>query len=181
LNHPGHSGSDHRDQRRPAAITQRNPKLERNSGRTQPIARNVSLPVLALMLSVAPIPQKYTRVGVPDGMRKAEATKAWDAARSLADAFVTTWEASGIVAKVTVPDSDEEQAKACLREACVLALGPSDKRTKLSAANTILKFTMARPTVTTSTEITSAEDWLKAATTHHRQPPLLTTDAQVIQ
>jgi hypothetical protein len=45
-----------------------------------------------------------------------------------------------------VPETDEEIAKVCLWEACVLALGPvGDKRTKLQALGTVLKYTKPRP------------------------------------
>ena len=78
-------------------------------------------------------------------MRKATAAKAWAKARTKADAFMTTLEAHGIVAAVVVPDSDEAKAKACLREAAVMALGPTDKRTKNMAINTVLTYTKGKP------------------------------------
>jgi hypothetical protein len=90
-------------------------------------------------------PAKYSRLGVPDGMHKATAAKAWDRARTKADAFMTTLEAHGVVPAVVVPDSDDAKAKACLREAAVLALGPTDQRTKNMAINTVLTYTKGKP------------------------------------
>jgi hypothetical protein len=55
-------------------------------------------------------PQKYSRLGVPNGMRKAEAMKAWETARTLADTIMSGFEAQGIVPGVVIPDSDEEKA-----------------------------------------------------------------------
>jgi hypothetical protein len=108
-------------------------------------------------------PARYSRHGVPDGMRKADAVKAWDAARDDADAFIRTMENAGIVAVVVVPDSDEAKAKAkaCLREAAVLALGPTDMRTKTMAINTVLSYTKGKPPQKIDTN--TAMDWLRAA------------------
>ena len=63
-----------------------------------------------------------------------------------------------------VPETDEEIAKVCLWEACVLALGPvGDKRTKLQALGTVLKYTKPRPQQRVAVGSTSAEDWLREA------------------
>ena len=86
-------------------------------------------------------PQRYSRKGVPDGMRKAEAMKAWAEARTKADGIMKILEDQGAVSAVVIPGSDDEKAKAARHEACLLALGPADKRTKLMAAGTVLKFT----------------------------------------
>src|SRR5258708_8950366 len=71
-------------------------------------------------------PAKYSRLGVPDGMRKAEADKLWALAKAQADEFMSSLEANGIVASVVVPDSDEAKAKAALHGAVVIALGPTN-------------------------------------------------------
>jgi len=102
----------------------------------------------------------YSRLGVPDGMRKPEATKAWDVARTKADDFMRALEAQGTIAAVVVPDSDEAKAKACLREAAVMALGPTNNRTKVMAINTVLTYTKGKPLQ----KITAATDWLSLAT-----------------
>jgi hypothetical protein len=107
-------------------------------------------------------PQKYSRTGVPNGMRKAEAMKALDIARETADTIMKGFEAQGIVPGLVVPDSDDDLAKAAPREACIIALAPGDRRAKLMAANTVLMFTKAPPVQRYSTALT-AEEWLKAA------------------
>jgi hypothetical protein len=107
-------------------------------------------------------PQKYSRLGVPNGMRKAEAMKAWDTARTLADTIMSGFEAQGIVPAVVIPDSDEEKAKMALREACVIALAPGNLRTKLTAAATVLRYTKAPPVQRRATP-SSATEWLSIA------------------
>jgi hypothetical protein len=94
-------------------------------------------------------------------MRKAEAMQAWANAQQLADTIMKGFETQGIVPPVAVPDSDDEFAKAALREACVIAFGPSDRRTKWMAANTVLKFTKAPPAHPYATALTAAEEWLR--------------------
>jgi hypothetical protein len=109
-------------------------------------------------------PKKYSRIGVPNGMRKAEAQKAWAAAGELADTIMRGFEALSIVPEEVIPDTDEALAKAALREACVLALGPGSHRTKLAAAVIVLRFTRVPPAacVRASTP-PSAQAWLKDA------------------
>jgi hypothetical protein len=62
-------------------------------------------------------PHLYSRIGVPDGMRKAEAMKAWDEAHSAANEYIATLETKGIVGITTVLDTDEGKAKAALQGA----------------------------------------------------------------
>jgi hypothetical protein len=69
-----------------------------------------------------------------------------------------------------VPDSDEEKAKAALREACAMALGPIDNRTKMMALNTVLTFTKEKPVTKTDTKISSTEDWLRKAIEANKRP-----------
>jgi hypothetical protein len=54
-------------------------------------------------------------------------------AHELADIAVRGFEARGIIPEVVIPDSDDEIAKAALREACVLAWGRM-------ACNMVLKY-----------------------------------------
>jgi hypothetical protein len=92
--------------------------------------------------------------------------KALDQANELADSLIKEFEQQGIVLAdgQIIPDSDEEIAKACLREAVVLALAPGDKRTRLMALNTALKYTMARPTQRHEASLaTSSAEWLQSA------------------
>jgi hypothetical protein len=112
-------------------------------------------------------PERFSRRGVPNGMRKPEAMKLWSEANRLADLAMRGFEARGVVPKVPmptgIPETDEEIASLCLREACVLALGPGDKRTKLQAIGTVLKYTKPRPKQRLAMASTSAEDWLREA------------------
>jgi len=111
---------------------------------------------------------KYSRLGVPTGMRKAEAMAAWDIAGKIADSIVRALEANGVLPAVVVPDSDDELAKACLRELAVIAFGPGkDQRTKLMALYALLKFTKGRPTRRLDYTLT-AEEWLQKATEDRR-------------
>ena len=113
-------------------------------------------------------PMKYSRLGVPTGMRKAEAMAAWDIAGKIADSIVRALEANGVLPAVVVPDSDDELAKACLRELAVIAFGPGkDQRTKLMALYALLKFTKGRPTRRLDYTLT-AEEWLQKATEDRR-------------
>jgi hypothetical protein len=131
-------------------------------------------------------PAKYSRLGVPDGMRKAEADKLWAVAKAQADEFMLTLETQGVVEAVVVPDSDEEKAKAALREATVIALGPTNNRTKGMAINAVLRFTKAPPAqrVDIASSIDSGaglstSEWLTQAWEAHRstatQPEQLAT------
>lgn len=63
-----------------------------------------------------------------------------------------------------VPETDEEIAKVCLWEACVLALGPvGDKRTKLQALGQRAEIQEASATTALAVASASAEDWLREA------------------
>jgi hypothetical protein len=108
-------------------------------------------------------PAHYSRIGVPDGMRQAEAMKAWAVAREHANEIMRGLEAAGVVPKVVIPDSDEDKAKAALHEACVLALGPTDRRTKLAAARTVLAYTKCLPAQRLELKTASLEQWLADA------------------
>jgi hypothetical protein len=109
-------------------------------------------------------PEKYKRTGVPDGMTRKQALPLWAKARSQANEWIKMLEDEGSLERddVLVPDSDAEKAKACLKEACVMALGPIDNRTKLMALNTVLTYTKEKPVTKTESKI-SSEDWLRAA------------------
>jgi hypothetical protein len=104
-----------------------------------------------------------SRLGVPDGMRRADAKKAWAKARKKAAKFMEEFEDQGVVVRVPVPESDDEKAKASLNEACVMALGPTDSRTKLAAIRTVLEFTKQKPTQKIDNALSGPEEWLKAA------------------
>jgi hypothetical protein len=102
-------------------------------------------------------PAKFTRYRVPDGMRRREATLAWARASELADRFIAVLKQNGEISDhqhetttqagsgIIVPVSDEGMAEAALREAFVLAVGPSAPAIKTAAINTVLTYTKARP------------------------------------
>jgi hypothetical protein len=110
-------------------------------------------------------PERFSRRGVPNGWTKAEAMKDWAEANRLADLAIKGFEAAGVVPKVVIPDSDDEIAKLCLREACVMALGPSgDLRTKIGALGIVLKYTKPKPAQRQSVTATgTSKDWLRTA------------------
>jgi hypothetical protein len=90
-------------------------------------------------------PEKYSRAGVPNGMRKAEAQALWDKASTLADAAMGRLEDDGVVERAVIPDTDDAIAKECLREAIRLALGPGNVNHRLAAARLVLTYTKPRP------------------------------------
>jgi len=118
-------------------------------------------------------PLKYSRLGVPTGMRKAEAMALWDTAGKIADTIIGALEADGVLPEGVIPDSDDAVAKACLRELAVIAFGPGkDQRTKLMALHALLKYTKGPPACRLDYTVT-AEEWLRKATQEPRSdlPP----------
>jgi hypothetical protein len=113
-------------------------------------------------------PWKHTRKGVPDGMRREDALKLWDEAREKAKAFMEDCEDQGIIPELVVPESDEEKAKEALNEAFVMALGPTDSRTKLQALRTVLEFTKQKPTTKIDQALSGPEEWLRGALAAHK-------------
>src|SRR5215475_13127767 len=61
-------------------------------------------------------PIKYSRLGIPNGMNRAQADAAWQAAEQQADKALKDLEARGIIPVDVLPNSDEALAKAALRE-----------------------------------------------------------------
>jgi hypothetical protein len=97
-------------------------------------------------------PERFTRTGIPNGMRKDEAQRLWAVAETQADKSIQTLKAAGVLpetaaaqSSVAVPDTEAEMAEAALREAFKLALGPTGTRDKLSALATITKYTRLKP------------------------------------
>jgi hypothetical protein len=64
------------------------------------------------------------------------------------------------VSEVRVPSSDNGKAEAALKEAFVLAVGPSDQKIKIQAINTVLNFTRAKPESKSKLTLNRAEDFL---------------------
>jgi hypothetical protein len=105
-----------------------------------------------LALDRARHPEKYSRAGVPNGMRKAEAQVLWDNATTLADAAMKRLEDQGVVERVVIPDTDGEIAKQALHEAFKLALGPGNVNDRLAAARLVLTYTKPRPASVVETQ-----------------------------
>lgn len=105
---------------------------------------------------------KYSRTGVPNGLRKDEA----DLLRAEATVWVDEWmkelEENGIVLTdgQIIPGSDEAIAKASIREAAIIALSPGSKKDKLTALNMCLNFTKSKPVAKTEVAMKKPEDWL---------------------
>jgi hypothetical protein len=51
-------------------------------------------------------------------------------------------------------------AKAALREMFILAVGPTEQKTKVSAANTVLAYTKSKPESKSKLTLSKAEDFL---------------------
>jgi hypothetical protein len=116
--------------------------------------------------------------GVPLGIGgKKKAIPLWRAAHKLADKYldymkktdqapsdmdVTVVERPNIIphTEMVVPDSDEEMAVIALREAFLLAVGPTAIPEKMKAINTVLAYTKPKPESSTKLRVEKAEDFL---------------------
>ena len=117
-------------------------------------------------------PEKFFRRGVPDGMRKRDAVPLWARANELADRFIKIMKDVGALPTdedvvvdgetITVPSTDSGKAEVALREAFVLAVGPSDQKIKIQAINTVLNFTKSKPESKAKLTLNKAEDFLDA-------------------
>lgn len=96
-----------------------------------------------------------TRAGVPDGMRKAEATRRWDIAKEKAEETVAE------LKKANILGEDDTKAEEALKTALELMRGPSnDKKLKLNAARLVLDFTKSKPASKSIVAVDEAEAWL---------------------
>jgi hypothetical protein len=115
--------------------------------------------------------------GVPHGVGKKKAIPLWRAAHGLADKYldymkktdqapsdmdVTVVERPNIIphTEMVVPESDEEKAVIALREAFLLAVGPTAIPEKIKAINTVLAYTKTKPESSTKLRVEKAEDFL---------------------
>jgi hypothetical protein len=112
-------------------------------------------------------PSRFSRYGVPDGMRRADAERLWARANELADRFIATLKQTGEIpdkdhtAVATQVVTDEGMAEAALREAFVLAVGPSTPQVKSQAINLVLRYTKAKPESKAKLRLGEAEDFLR--------------------
>jgi hypothetical protein len=107
-------------------------------------------------------PLKFSRIGTPNGMTRRSAAPLWKKARQQADRYVQKMKDEGVISDVIVPDSDEAKGVAALHQATVIALGPSDKVTKLAAIRTVLEYTRSKPESKSKMTINTSEQWLAA-------------------
>jgi hypothetical protein len=116
--------------------------------------------------------------GVPLGIGgKKNAIPLWRDAHKLADRYldymkktdqapsnmdVKVVERKNIIphTEMVVPDSDEEKAAVMLREAFLLAVGPTAIPEKLKAINTVLAYTKTKPEAQHKLRVEKAEDFL---------------------
>ena len=66
--------------------------------------------------------------------------------------------------EVKVPKTEDGMARAALRQAVIAALSPlTHGANRMGAIRTVLEWTKPKPAQTVNNNITSPEDWLKAA------------------
>jgi hypothetical protein len=109
-------------------------------------------------------PERYSRLGVPNGMRKPEAAEVWAVAKTLADTAIRGLELQGALEAFPLSNTDEALAKAALHEAAKIALGPVNSRTKMSALKVVLDFTKAMPAQRVAPCFNTPEEWLRTIT-----------------
>jgi hypothetical protein len=126
-------------------------------------------------------PTKFSRYGVPDGMRRAEATLAWAQANELADKFIAALKQNGeipdesytVIVKagtdILIPTTDDGLAEVALREAFVLAVGPSTPQVKAQALNIVLTYTKAKPASRAKLQLGEVTDFLDQIAREERQ------------
>lgn len=117
---------------------------------------------IAVMNTPEALAKRPTRVGVPNGWPREYAEIAWAAAADKADKVMEEFEAAGLI-EPALPDTDEAIAKAALREAVILALGPTKQTIKLGAINTCLAYTKMKPVSKAEINVKRPEDWLTEA------------------
>lgn len=123
-------------------------------------------------------PWATTGWGVPFGKGgKKNAIPLWRAAHNLADKYldymkktdqapsdmdVTVVDRPNVIphTAMVIPESDEEKAVVMLREAFLLAIGPTAIPEKLKAINTVLAYTKTKPEAVSRLKVEKAEDFL---------------------
>lgn len=128
-------------------------------------------------------PERFSRLGVPDGWTREQANIQREYDRVKADVIYNKMVEHGMAdpikeedyekvivkvngkdTEVLVPISDNGKAALALREATVAAISPlthADKR--IAAIRTVLEWTKPKPAQTTNMNLNKSEDWLAAA------------------
>jgi hypothetical protein len=108
---------------------------------------------------VLPIGRR-SRVGVPNGMTRAQAEPLWQQARAQADLAMAAFVQQGLI-KFHPNIDEEELARLVLREALVIALSPlRDIQTKAAALRLVLEWTLPKPANRSEQKLQNAEAWL---------------------
>jgi hypothetical protein len=123
--------------------------------------------------------KRPTRVGVPNGMTRAQAEPLWEQARKDADLLMAQFEKEGRIEFKSTPveqeealpngmHTDAEMARLVLREALVLALSPlKDVQTKATAARIVLEWTKPKPATKSELKLQGEEAWLAEVLEDH--------------
>jgi hypothetical protein len=107
-------------------------------------------------------PERFSRAGVPDGMRRRHAVKARAKAYAAAERFIKRMEDEGQLPVAPEAGSEEQMAKEALREAYMMAVMPVAFKDKLAAIRTVLEWTKSKPASTQKIDLTS-DQLLEAA------------------
>lgn len=99
--------------------------------------------------------QTWTRLGVPDGMRKEQAQKLWKKAERKAKKTMAELKEAGAL------DGLDPRAEEALGAAITIMRSPSNTKLKLDAARLVLDFTKSKPVSKKELTLNKAEQWLK--------------------
>lgn len=99
------------------------------------------------------------RLGVPDGMRKAQADELNNEARESAKQTMADLEKAGVLA------DDTDAAKEALEATLTIMRSPGDKKVRLQAAGQVLAYTKSKPASKSELTVNKAEEWLAAVAT----------------
>lgn len=132
--------------RKPKGSTGPKPKFTEVPGYAEWISRR-----LTELRAVLP---PASRMGVPDGMRKAEAEKLWELARQRAKKDIENMKKTGVL------DTSDDRAEAALQATLEVMHSPMNQQMKLAAARQVLEWTKAKPAAKTDLTVNTAEAWL---------------------
>jgi hypothetical protein len=116
-------------------------------------------------------PAAFSRLGIPDGMKRAEAMRLWTQADALADKFIVALKKTGEIPEnpdtvlyngLLLPATDDGLAEVALRQAFVLAVGPTSPQVKAKALNIVLTYTRAKPANKSKLLLGEVTDFLDA-------------------
>lgn len=100
------------------------------------------------------MPNKKSRFGVPDGMRREEADKLWEIAREKARKNMADLKKAGVI------DGNDERAEKAMLATLEVMHAPGNQAIKLTAARQVLEWTKAKPAAKQEFTVNAAEAWL---------------------